>query len=638
MVRAMNTAGIDVLADVSVERTESKRLAYSYIRYSSEQQMTKKDGAGGDSIRRQIENQNIAVEKYNLRIEETFSDYAKSAFRGKNRLSGALANFLNRLEAGQIPEGSYLLIESFDRLSRERMTSGLNTVLTILRKKIKIITTDDLKLYDLSIKGKDLEQTIMITVLLERANNESEVKSNRQKAKWEGRREKIIAGDKKFLSKNVPWWLALNEDNSYSFIPDRVAEIKRIIDLITNQNLGLRAAAAFINENNPVKTKFGKNQTEKGWTARGIKRLIETPSLYGCLQLCENIYTEDKATHKRVVIKEMDDFYPAVVSKTEWENIAAKISGRRTGKAKPTRRDMHFYNVFHGMIKCSLCGGTLRYSQKQSNAYPSKYNYLVCRNSEIKLCSFKKTLTVHYHVFNEAFFKFAKYYNFDALITDSENSDIYELLKHFEDDVELKKAKVRKFTSSLFEMFDGEIPEDQKLVLIEQNKEIKAAETKIKNLRAKASVYRPDSTTVSDAINQVESLLSTKEGRLKLNNHLNSIIDGIDFQFGLPTGSTWNAYQVRFKSGFKHQVIFNKTQSLSFDDDMKVFAEHCRSEVGAANKEFFFNSEVHDIDIEPFTEEQMNEALAFAERNNPTIPGVWEPISELEFPDIEEIG
>ena len=538
--------------------------------------MTKKTGDLGDSIRRQIENQNIAVEKYNLCIAETFSDYAKSAFRGKNRLSGALATFLERLEKGEIQEHSYLLIESFDRLSRERMTNGLQTVLRILQKKVKIVTTDDLKLYDLSIPGRDLEQTIMITVLLERANNESVVKSQRQRAKWESRRELIMSGQKKFLNKNVPWWLSLSEKGEYSLIAERVTEIKKIISYIVDDNLGLRAAASRINEQNPLKTSFRSSKeigdVERGWTARGIKRLIESPSLYGCLELCENIYDADKPTFKRKSIHRQEGFYPAVYSRAEVDVIRARIESRMTNKEKPTKRDKHYYNVFHGLIKCSLCGGNVRYSQKRTAACPSKYNYLVCRNSEIKLCKHQKALTVHYSVFSDVFFRFAKHYNIEALMSKrrSNASEDLEKIKELENRVESEKHKAHKFSAQLFELF-GEIPDEHKATLLASNKLIKTLEKQIKELRISAEDVNPSSESTADAIADAAKLLETKEGRLKLNNHLRDITDYIELYNAKAYGSKFSGYQIRFKSGRVHNVVFNQEQSFSLHDEYDVF-------------------------------------------------------------------
>ncbi|MBH4412295.1 recombinase family protein [Pseudomonas aeruginosa] len=571
MASTSNLPAVDVQAGQPVQADAPKRLAYSYVRYSSEQQMTKKNGEVGDSVRRQMENQRKAVETYNLHVVDVFEDLGKSAFRGKHRLKGALSLFLASLDEGKIPTGAYLLIESFDRLSRERMTDGLTVVLTILRKGIKIITTDDLKLYDLSIKGKDLEQTIMITVLLERANNESTTKSDRQKAKWDGRRERIIKGEKKFLNKNVPWWISLNESTGeYSLIPDRVAELKTIYELLMVKNLGLRAAAAHINENNPIKVVFGKNPKSSGWTARGIKRMIDTPSLYGSLELCEYIYDNGKSVPDRKTVQVMDNFYPAAFSKHEVDVLKAKISSRMTSKERPTKRDLQYYNIYHGLIKCAFCGGNVRFSQKQ------KYSYLVCRNSEIKLCKYPKTLSMQYERFHEVFFKYAEHYNFDLLIKSggNDNDVVVKEITELEETIASEKYKAQKFTEKLLDMFDGDIPSEQEAALITRNKKIKLMEAKAKALRAKIVYVDTDAETISDAIQLASKLVETKDGRLELSNYLTKVIDKMVVDFGKAHNRDGDYVKVLFKNkDFSHHMLIGKTTAYSYDSDGELFLD-----------------------------------------------------------------
>lgn len=628
-----SSTGINVLDDDAVPADAPKRLAYSYIRYSSEQQMTKKSGEIGDSVRRQMRNHQIAVEKYNLHVMDVFQDLGKSAFRGKNRLTGALSVFLESLKKGLIPAHSYLLIESFDRLSRERTTDALSTVLSILRSKIKIITTDDLKLYDLSVKGKDLEQTIMITVLLERANDESETKSDRQKDKWIYRRERIMSGEKKFLNKNVPWWISLDEKTKeYSLIPERVAEIRTIFDLMMKQNLGLRAAAAHINQQNPLKVNFGRGATGNGWTARGIQRMLTTPSLYGDLELCEYVYDNDKATPDRKTIQVMEGFYPAAFSRDEIELIKAKIAGRMTAKEKPTRRDRQYYNVYHGLTKCAYCGGNVRFSQKQ------KYSYLVCRNSEINLCKFPKALSVQYQRFDEVFFKYAEHYNFERLVnSESKNNEaVTSEINTLESEIAIKKLKAQKFTANLFSMFDGDIPEEQQAVMIQSNREIKNLEAKLKKLRGAVTHDFADSKTISNAVGYAKDLMKSKDGRLELSNYLSSVIDKIVIDFGKPRKNDADYIKVFFRnSDYVHHMLMNKETCYSYDSDGELFLDTLSGVV----REDGYYREIGDkpewVDVDPWTDEEVA-AADEANRLNPEYTGNAEPFSD-DYPNDAEM-
>jgi DNA invertase Pin-like site-specific DNA recombinase len=61
-------------------------------------------------------------------LVENYRDLGVSAFRGKNADHGALKAFLDRVESGLIQPGSYLIVESLDRLSRTDITYALQLV------------------------------------------------------------------------------------------------------------------------------------------------------------------------------------------------------------------------------------------------------------------------------------------------------------------------------------------------------------------------------------------------------------------------------------------------------------------------------------------------------------------------------
>ena len=121
-------------------------IAYSYTRFSTIEQ------SRGDSFRRQSE----AAEKFcvdrGLVLDTTLKlhDAGISAFKGDNKIKGSFAGFISEIDAGNIPAGSYLIIESLDRLSRQDIDIALTFFMDILRKDIVIATLTDNKIYDKS--------------------------------------------------------------------------------------------------------------------------------------------------------------------------------------------------------------------------------------------------------------------------------------------------------------------------------------------------------------------------------------------------------------------------------------------------------------------------------------------------------
>ena len=106
--------------------TEKPR-AYSYVRFSSAKQ------ADGDSLRRQTAMARDYAERHGLELADlTLRDLGKSAFRGKNAVEGALGEFIRAVDSGKVEPGSYLLVESLDRLSRDRIMAALNQFADLL--------------------------------------------------------------------------------------------------------------------------------------------------------------------------------------------------------------------------------------------------------------------------------------------------------------------------------------------------------------------------------------------------------------------------------------------------------------------------------------------------------------------------
>src|ERR1700686_4674214 len=92
----------------------TRPVAYRYIRFSTPQQEL------GDSERRQVEDSRAYAELNGFTLDESIGvDRGLSGFTGSNIATGALGQFIKRIEAGKIPKGSALLVESPDRISRQ---------------------------------------------------------------------------------------------------------------------------------------------------------------------------------------------------------------------------------------------------------------------------------------------------------------------------------------------------------------------------------------------------------------------------------------------------------------------------------------------------------------------------------------
>lgn len=182
--------------------------AYSYIRFSTAEQQK------GDSLRRQLESSQKYASEHGLVLDEQLNmrDLGVSAFRGANIERGNLGVFIQAIEKGLVAPGSYLLVESLDRLSRAQVLDALEVFLTILRHEIIIVTLLDNRVYSReSVQGNYSEIIISIAVMA-RAHEESLTKSKRRRESWaEAKRRAIETGKK--ITRKVPFWLSLPDIN-----------------------------------------------------------------------------------------------------------------------------------------------------------------------------------------------------------------------------------------------------------------------------------------------------------------------------------------------------------------------------------------------------------------------------------------
>ncbi len=155
--------------------------AYSYVRFSTPEQ------ARGDSARRQVESAIAYATANLLDLDEelTFEDHGVSAFHGKNARTGSLKRFLRAVEDGDVAEGSFLLVESFDRLSRADIWSAMRLLTEIMEAGILLVTLADQRLYSQESISKNPMELMLSIVIMTRAHEESATQSLRLKAAYD---------------------------------------------------------------------------------------------------------------------------------------------------------------------------------------------------------------------------------------------------------------------------------------------------------------------------------------------------------------------------------------------------------------------------------------------------------------------
>lgn len=330
-------------------------VAYSYLRFSSKQQ------ASGTSIQRQQD----LVDQYcldnNLELSpDSFSDLGISAFRGSNG-DAALGQFLSAVQSNKIPQGSYLLVESLDRLSREEVQYALTQMLTIINSGIILVTLLDNQIYKTPV---DTTQLIISLTVMERAHNESKVKSQRIRAAWDYKRKTNTK-----RTAQCPFWLDINRDRVTYTVNEFAGVVERMFEMYIG-GMGSMAIARQLNTegvDSPKKTAWGFatiDRTLKGLAVTGRHQHHERDS-------------ENRMIPVGAVI---DDYYPAIIDQETFLKAQAVRSKKTLQSSKGSTKTHQ--NIFIDNTEC-YCGCSMILKRPRDAAY------LLCRNKPLSKCDGK---------------------------------------------------------------------------------------------------------------------------------------------------------------------------------------------------------------------------------------------------------
>jgi DNA invertase Pin-like site-specific DNA recombinase len=163
---------------------------YSYQRFSSPEQST------GDSIGRQTRIRDDYLQRKGWQLDDslTMQDMGVSAYRGANALTGNLGVFLDAIKARKVKPGSVLIVESIDRISRQGIDEGYGIIKQILNAGVLLVTLSPEREFDISATKSLSKGALEIQLILERAAEESERKSDRNRAAWEEKRQRAREG------------------------------------------------------------------------------------------------------------------------------------------------------------------------------------------------------------------------------------------------------------------------------------------------------------------------------------------------------------------------------------------------------------------------------------------------------------
>jgi DNA invertase Pin-like site-specific DNA recombinase len=312
-------------------------IAHPYARISHPEQ---RKGGG-------LERQTTAnLQEFCARFGFTLSkrlwvDDGVSAFRGLNASpEHQLGQFLAEARKGLIRPGDCLLLENYDRMSRQDPWASIGLINELRQFGIHVGRMDRMKL--LRADSNDAGDFFEAAVELMRGNSESAMKSMRNGAAWQ-RKRKAARESGAILTHRLPAWIE-ERGGKLVLIPRRAALVKRIFGLSASgyglPSIVKRLAAESVPAWSERKQRKDGRELGGVWTRTYIARILTDRRALGELQ--------PRTTDEQPDGPPIPNYYPAVVTDHEFHAAAAGMAQRRK---TPGRHGSKLINVFAGLLR-----------------------------------------------------------------------------------------------------------------------------------------------------------------------------------------------------------------------------------------------------------------------------------------------
>ena len=323
------------------QATALRTRAYSYLRFSSPEQ------AKGASRRRQIEAAETWARDHGLTLDEHLRDEGVSAYSGRNREpTSALGGFMAKVQGGEVPVGSYLIVESFDRLSRQQVVDALTQFLVLIGAGITVVTLADGRVYNRESLREDATQLVISILIMTRAFEESDTKSKRVAHAWRLKRE-AARNDRQAMTAICPGWIRLvggPKTGNYELIEERATIVRGMFEAVIAGD-GRRTIVKRLNAAGVTPWGVGGNQA-KFWHDSYVQKILGSTAVFGR-------YETGGAS--------VEGYFPAVISEETYWKAKAATRSRYFGTG---RAGKVFNNLLTGIAKCPECGSNMTYLDK----------------------------------------------------------------------------------------------------------------------------------------------------------------------------------------------------------------------------------------------------------------------------------
>lgn len=311
------------------------KQCFSYVRFSTKVQEE------GSTDYRQDETFERVVAEYGWtpRDDLKIRLAGVSAYKGKNL--PYLENVKQLVKDGTIPQGTVMVIETFDRYSRRKLSEVFPLLWEMLASGLEIwveemhLTKDTLD---------DEEKLSKVMREIKNAYKYSDKLSFRVNSALKKRTEMILNGERfnkdgsRILLNHLPSWI---DKQSWTVKPNGNI-IRTIFEMYLNGSGPAAISRKFNDDKTPTVSGVGK------WGQGYIYRLLSNRQLIGELEVTNGDNTVS-----------IPNFFPLVITSEMFDRVQTKLSDN-AGKRPAAEGQSRIHNLFNGLAFCSVCNEAIR--------------------------------------------------------------------------------------------------------------------------------------------------------------------------------------------------------------------------------------------------------------------------------------
>ena len=453
------------------------KTAYCYSRLSTTRQL---EGSG--YARQSKRPEQLCKDNGWILSDRTFQDYGISAWKGKNRLQGDLSKFIELVKSKKLGDEPVLILEAFDRFSRQDIDESEPAILDLLKAgcDIHVIFSGKTFTYEAT---KDLVSRIEILVCLKSAHDYSQNLSKRIKIQRVIKYEKMKNGEI-LPHQNAPKYYTFNKDSKQY---DQNPELVPIVMDVVNRYLKgetLYKISMRLNDSNTRQLRY--NNRKVNWSIESTRCILTNPSLYGHFQGIDNYFCNP------------------LITKATFDKLQLMIH-KNKGRRGLTSSD--FINIFKGLIYCSNpecrksfnvgCG---KIDSKTKKPKKEVYRYFRCSSSSnAGKCNNKHN--VELHSFEVGFFENILGGNIgigNLMKKEEKDNSINERIES----VKLQISKLNKSITNLYDLVEAGDGEAKNRIVLRKAEKDKL-EAELKGLES--SIV--DVTDYNNGVNEIKKIM-----------------------------------------------------------------------------------------------------------------------------------